>query len=218
MVIVFSRKRKIAKHHLGNAGRGLTLGALLILLLVVFLPIILGRQEAKVRLRALNSNVVTFNDLLRLDMQNALKVNQATYFSLEIPKIEAFSQVIANVNTSDQKTYSEALKKGIAHAAGTYLPGMGGSVTFFAHSTDIAANITTYNALFYRLDELAPGDLVNVWFLGEKLTYRVRGSKITPPDDVSVFIKEQSGEKLDLVTCTPRGTTKNRLIVEAELI
>ncbi len=218
MVVIYSRKRKRAKKHLKLAGRGLTLGSLLVLLLVVALPMILGRQEARVRLAALKSNMVSFNDLLRLDADEATKVNPATYFSLEIPKISATSLVIPNVDTHNQKVYGEALKQGVAHAAGTMFPGTGGSVTLFAHSTDIAANIGTYNAVFYRLDELNPGDTITIWYLGEKLTYSVVGRRVTPPNDVAVFTKETGADKLYLVTCTPRGTTQNRLIVEAKLV
>jgi len=76
--------------------------------------------------------------------------------------------------------------------------------------------VSWYNAVFYRLDELAPGDEIIVWFLGEKKLYRVTGSKILPPNNVEAFKAEKNGEKLYLVTCTPRGTTKNRLIVEAK--
>ena len=188
------------------------------LLLVVALPMILGRQEARLRLEQLKSNIVTFSDLLRLEADEQSKVNPATYFSLEIPKIGAYSQVIPNVNTHSQKVYSEALKQGVAHAAGTLLPGSGGSVTLFAHSTDLAANIDTYNAVFYRLDELEVGDTITLWYMGEKLTYSVVGSRVTPPADVAVFTKEVNGDKLYLVTCTPRGTTQNRLIVEAKLV
>jgi len=93
---------------------------------------------------------------------------------------------------------------------------MGGAVTLFAHSTDMEVNVAMYNAVFYRLDELVPGDEIIVWFLGEKKVYRVTGSKILPPSNVEVFKAEKNGEKLYLVTCTPRGTTRNRLIVEAE--
>src|SRR3989344_9329969 len=119
MVVIYSRKRRKTKHHVGLLGRGLTLGSLLVLLLVVALPMLLGRQEAKLRLAALKSNMITFNDLLRLDADEQTKVNPATYFSIEIPKIGAVSQVIPNVDTHNQKVYGEALKKGVAHAAGT---------------------------------------------------------------------------------------------------
>lgn len=216
MVIVYSRKKRLVKKNLTHAGRGILLGSVLVLLTTILLPFSLGKQQNYQRLKELANNQITFNDLLRLNAAETIKVTPLSYFSLEIPKIEAKAQVTANVNSGDKKEYQSVLKQGVAHAAGTYLPGMGGSVTLFAHSTDIEANVSWYNAVFYRLDELVKGDEIIVWFLGQKQVYKVIGSRITGPNDVGMFRAEKNGEKLYLVTCTPRGTTKNRLIVEAE--
>ncbi|MCX6816573.1 MAG: class E sortase [Candidatus Beckwithbacteria bacterium] len=215
-VVVFSRKRNHIKKNLIHIGRGILLGTVLVLATMILLPFSVGKQQAIKRLKELKTNQITFNDLLRLDAAEALKVTPLSYFSLEIPKIGAAAKVLANVNSVDRKEYESALKQGVAHAAGTYLPGMGGSVTLFAHSTDSEANVSLYNAVFYRLDELVKGDEIIVWFLGEKKAYRVVGSEVVPVNDTSVFQAEKNGEKLYLVTCTPRGTTKNRLVVEAQ--
>ena len=196
--------------------RGLTLGALLVVLTTAILPIWLNRAEAAKRLAELKKSQITFADLLRVEANKPVAITDSTYFTVEIPKVGAYSKVIANVNPADSQIYTEALKEGIAHAAGTYLPGMGGTVTLFSHSTDLAANVAYYNAVFYRLDELVPGDEVTVWFLGERRVYRVEEVKVTPPSDVSIFERQNDGEKLILMTCTPRGTTKNRLVVTAK--
>jgi LPXTG-site transpeptidase (sortase) family protein len=207
MVVVYSRKRRLVKKNLTHAGRGILLGSVLVLVTTLLLPFSLGKKPTYQQ--------ITFNDLLRLNAADVLKVTPLSYFSLEIPKIKATAKVTANVNSADKKEYQSALKQGVVHAAGTYLPGMGGSVTLFAHSTDIESNVGLYNAVFYRLDELVAGDEVIVWFLGEKRVYRMVGSRVVTANDTSMFRAEKNGEKLYLVTCTPRGTTKNRLIVEA---
>lgn len=216
MVILFSRRRQSLKRRLTHLGRGILLGSALVLATTILLPFSVGKQQQYKRLKELTSNQITFNDLLRLNAADMIKVTPLSYFSLEIPKIGAKSIVAANVNSADKKEYQSALKQGVAHAAGTYLPGMGGTVTLFAHSTDSEANVALYNAVFYRLDELVPGDEIVVWFLGERKVYRVIGSRIASSNDVSMFQAEKTKEKLYLITCTPRGTTKNRLIVEAE--
>ena len=208
MVVIYSRKRRLIKKNLTHTGRGILLGSVLVLGVMFLLPFSVGKKPTYQQ--------ITFSDLLRINAADLIKVTPLSYFSLEIPKIRAKAQVTANVNSADKKEYQAVLKQGVAHAAGTYLPGMGGAVTLFAHSTDMEVNVAMYNAVFYRLDELVPGDEIIVWFLGEKKVYRVTGSKILPPSNVEVFKAEKNGEKLYLVTCTPRGTTKNRLIVEAE--
>ncbi len=211
MVVIFSSQRRRLKTRLSHTGRGLFFGAALVLLAAVTLPFIL-----KPKVEPLTQ--ITFSDLLRIAADEAPQFTEASFFSIDIPKIGARSKIIANVDAADKFEYGQALSKGVAHAAGTFLPGMDGAVTLFAHSTDFEANVSQYNAIFYRLDELTAGDLVTVWYLGKKYDYRVVGSRVVPPSDVSVFTSQTGEAKLYLVTCTPRGTTKNRLIVEADLL
>lgn len=208
MVVVFSRRRRLAKGRLTHAGRGLFLGAFLVLAGIIALPYALKSPVQPL-------TQITFSDLLRIAADEAPQFTEASFFSLDIPKISAKSKIIANVDAADKFEYGQALAKGVAHAAGTFLPGMNGAMTLFAHSTDFEANVSQYNAVFYRLDELTVGDLVTVWYLGKKYDYQVIGSQIVKPNDASVFTSRPGASKLYLVTCTPRGTTKNRLIVEA---
>lgn len=217
--ILFQRpkRRDKVKKGLSTWGKGLALGSLLVMITTGLLPVIIGKEEAKERLRQLSSQV-TFSDLLRINADEQARVTPATYFTIDIPKIGAKSFVKDNVDAANEKEYKKVLKTGIAHAKGTLLPGMGGGVTLFAHSTDVAVNVGRFNAVFYRLDELEKGDMVIVWFLGERYSYRVTGSLVTDPSDVEVFKQSSDGEKLYLVTCTPRGTTDKRLIVEASLL
>ena len=211
MIVVFSRKRRLVKKRLTHTGRGLFLGALLVLLTTVALPLVL-RQAVKPLTQ------ITFSDLLRIEADQAPQFTDASFFSINIPKISAQSRIIPNIDAADKFAYGQALERGVAHAAGTFLPGMDGAMTLFAHSTDIEVNVARFNAVFYRLDELVAGDQVTIWYLGQKYDYRIPGARIVPPGDVSVFTSQPGATELYLVTCTPRGTTKNRLIVAAQRI
>lgn len=141
-------------------------------------------------------------------------------FSLIIPKIHAKGKVIANVDPADESAYMAALKTGIAHAKGTYLPGGKGNIYLFAHSTDSPLNIVRYNAVFYLLRELEPGDGVEVYFSGVKHRYRVTDKKIVEPTDVSYLTpyNQEAKEQLILQTCWPPGTTLKRLLIFADKI
>ncbi len=211
MIVVFSRKTRQIKKRLTHTGRGLFLGALLVLMTTAALPLLLKTKPQPL-------TQITFSDLLRIDADQAPEITEATFFTIDIPKIGAKSRVIPNVDAADKFAYGQALAQGVAHAAGTFLPGMNGATTLFAHSTDFSANVERYNAVFYRLDELNPGDTLTLWYLGKKYDYRVVKTRVTAPTDTEVFKSQTGSAKLYLVTCTPRGTTKNRLIVEAELI
>ncbi|MBI4058134.1 class E sortase [Candidatus Gottesmanbacteria bacterium] len=139
-------------------------------------------------------------------------------FSLVIPKIHAKSKIIANVDPGDERAYMAALKEGVAHAQGTFFPGGLGNIYLFAHSTDSPFNIIRYNAVFYLLRELEPGDEVLVYFSGTKHRYQVTDKKIVEPADISYLtpFNPENKEQLILQTCWPPGTTLKRLIVFAE--
>src|SRR3989339_451702 len=55
-------------------------------------------------------------------------------FGIVVPKIGANSKVIANVDPYNSKVYQRALTQGVAHAAGTVLPGEIGNSFLFSHS------------------------------------------------------------------------------------
>lgn len=203
--IVWLGRRQRLKKRLLWLGRGLlaaSLGLALVLYLPVFFPQFWPQQEKPVKSR-FNTGVIQ-------------RLTEEEVFWLKIPKIGAQAKVIANVDPTDKEEYLQALKEGVAHAAGTFFPGMRGNITLFAHSTDSPVNVRRWNAVFYRLDELKIGDEVEVIFLGRHYVYRVTAKRVAPPSDTKIFEKQPGEERLYLQTCTPRGTSLKRLIVMAE--
>jgi len=114
----------------------------------------------------------------------------------------------------------DALKKGIAHALGTGLPGVKSDINrtiyLFAHSTSAPSLVAQYNAQFYLLNKMEIGDEINLTFWAKNYKYRVTEIKITDPSDVSFLTPQTDKELLVLATCTPPGTTWKRLLVIAE--
>ncbi|OGG14123.1 hypothetical protein A2773_05220 [Candidatus Gottesmanbacteria bacterium RIFCSPHIGHO2_01_FULL_39_10] len=137
------------------------------------------------------------------------------YFSVVIPKIGANAKVIPNVNAADSDEYLSALEKGVAHASGTDFPGGRSTVYLFAHSTDSFWNVGRYNAVFYLLKELNPGDEINVFFARVRHKYKVVERRIVSPNEVNYLTDKSPYEQLILQTCWPPGTTLERLLVIA---
>lgn len=137
-------------------------------------------------------------------------------FSVVIPKIGANSNIIANVDPSNEDEYLRALVEGVAHAKGTSFPGLGGTTYLFAHSADNFWNVGTYNAVFYLLNKLEPGDEINIFFQGERFKYIVEKTEIVDPSQVEFITSHRGqGEELILQTCYPPGTTWKRTLVFA---
>lgn len=137
-------------------------------------------------------------------------------FSLVIPKIGANAKIVPNVDPSDENSYLEALKQGIAHANGTAFPGEGGHIYLFAHSTDYIWNIGSYNAVFYLLYKMEVGDEINIFYKGERYVYEVTEKEIIDPENVDVLTRKTDYELLTLQTCWPPGTILKRLIISAK--
>lgn len=142
-----------------------------------------------------------------------LKLN--SYFSLNIPEIGAKANIIPNVDAGSFEEYSQVLKKGIAHAAGSNFPGQGKVIYLFSHSTDSPLNFSRYNAVFYLLGRLEKGDKIYVYFLDQKYSYKVTQKVITGASDTSWFEDGGKGERLVLQTCDPPGTSLRRLLIIA---
>ncbi len=141
-----------------------------------------------------------------------------TDFSILIPKITASAPIIAQTDPFDKEKYTSALKKGVAHAQGSALPGQPGNVYLFAHSTDSFYNVGKYNAVFYLIGKLEKKDKIYIYYKSIKYTYEVTDKAIVNPEETKYLNRLSEENTLTLQTCYPPGTTFKRLIVIAKEI
>lgn len=154
---------------------------------------------------------------LFVNSTDQLLIPKDTNFDILIPKIGANSIVFPNVDPSDPDNYLPILKKGVAQARGTSLPGEKGTIYLFAHSTDNFWDVGLYNAVFYLLKNLNSGDAITIFYQGKRYNYTVSDSKIVDPSDVSFITNAKTTQsQLVLQTCWPPGTTWKRLLVIAK--
>lgn len=140
-----------------------------------------------------------------------------TVFSIVIPKIDANSRIIENVDASSPKAYLPALKKGVAQAAGSATPNEKGTTYLFAHSTDNFWDVGQYNAVFYLLKNLELGDSVVLFYQNKRYDYKVTDKKIVDPTEVGYIVNSKKTDtQVILQTCWPPGTTWKRLLVIAK--
>jgi sortase A len=101
------------------------------------------------------------------------------------------------------------LRTGPGHYPQTPLPGERGTVA-------IAGHRTTYGAPFRDVDDLEPGDRIELRMPYGRFTYRVERTRIVPPTEVSV-IDRVSFDRLVLSACHPLYSAAQRIIVFARL-
>lgn len=133
-----------------------------------------------------------------------------------IPKIHAQAPIIENVDPWNETKYKAALRKGVAQAENTGLPGDQKTMYLFAHSSGFPWELLHNNAPFLRLGELKKGDSIEITKNGKRFYYRVSDKKTIWPTQVE-YLTKQSKSNLILQTCTPIGTSLKRLLVFAKL-
>jgi sortase A len=124
---------------------------------------------------------------------------------LEIPRISLNRIVVEGATAGD-------LKKGPGHFPETPLPGQLGNAA-------IAGHRTTNLAPFFDIDSLQPGDEIKVTTLNGQYVYKVTGTEVVAPTDYALVIPTVDITKatLTLVSCTPRYSATNRIVVRSEL-
>lgn len=140
-----------------------------------------------------------------------------TNFGIVVEKINANAKVIAEVDPGNEREYIRALSQGVAHAKGTAYPGQKGNIYLFSHSADAPWNIVRFNAIFYLLGKLEPGDRVILFYQGRRYDYIVFDKAVVGAQDTKYLTQTYDESILTLQTCDPPGTLVNRLIVRAKL-
>ena len=158
---------------------------------------------------------VSLSDILQRNRVQPL-IPADPQYSILIPKLGANAKIIPGINAANEREYLDALKLGVAQASGTGNPGEGHHIYLFAHSTNTFSNVSRYNALFYLLYKLEPGDEINLYYQGVRHKYQVTGSTIVDPSEVSYLTSTTDFETVTLQTCWPPGTTLQRMLVFAE--
>lgn len=125
---------------------------------------------------------------------------------LDIPRIGMEGTIIIEgVRPSD-------LRDGPGHFPETPLPGQYGNAALAGHRT-------THGQPFFRIDELAPGDDIIVTTLAGRYTYVVTGTVIVGPNDYQKVIPtvDPTRATIVLTSCHPRWSTRQRIVVSAEI-
>ena len=103
------------------------------------------------------------------------------------------------------------LAQGPGHYPGTPLPGQIGDAA-------IAGHRTTHGAPFYNINELVPGDQVQIRTFAGSYTYIVDKPPFpVDPTDVAV-VANTSDAELTLTSCNPRYSARQRLVIKAKLL
>lgn len=137
---------------------------------------------------------------------------------LIIPKLNVDVPVHFNIPLSEVMS---AMNSGVAHyriAGASAFPGEIGNLVITGHSAGDIYSSNPYKYIFSGLERLEDGDLIYVNYNSVRYTYRVVKKEVVEPSNVAALVVDTNKPLLTLVTCTPLGTSRYRLLVTAEQI
>lgn len=139
---------------------------------------------------------------------------------LIIPKLNVDVPVHFGIS-NDTATINAAMEEGVAQFSipgASAMPGEIGNLVISGHSAgDIYSN-NQYKFIFSGLERLTNGDLIYINHDGVRYTYSVTGMETVEPSDVAALVYETDHPVLTLITCTPLGTSRFRLLVSADQV
>jgi len=140
---------------------------------------------------------------------------------ISIAKIGVVAPMVWSANDNEKDQLAD-LAIGVAHFPQTSSPGQNGNMIISGHSSNYIWAKGSYNYIFKGLNNLQPGDMVDVKTVqqnGKIITFRYKISEkfTAAPDDARIF-DDSGSSTLTLSTCWPLGTNLRRLIVKADLV
>lgn len=137
---------------------------------------------------------------------------------LIIPKLNIDVPVHFGISLSE---VDSAMLNGVAHyriAGASSFPGEIGNTVITGHSAGDIYSSNPYKYIFSGLERLEDGDLIYVNYNSVRYTYRIFKKEVIEPSNVSAIILDTNKPILTLITCTPLGTSRYRLLIFAEQI
>jgi sortase A len=161
-------------------------------------------------------------EITEIDPTVAIAVHENP--TLMIPKLNVEVPITFGSQT-DVKSMNVAMANGVANFSvkgASARPGEIGNFVVSGHSAGNVYGTSDYKFIFSGLTRMEAGDKIYVDYNGVRYTYRVQGTKVVEPTDVQSLAQIANDNEgvpmITLITCTPLGTSRYRLLVYAEQI
>ena len=159
-------------------------------------------------------------EITEIDPTVAIAVHENP--TLMIPKLNVEVPITFGSQT-DVKSMNVAMANGVANFSvkgASARPGEIGNFVVSGHSAGNVYGTSDYKFIFSGLTRMEAGDKIYVDYNGVRYTYRVQGTKVVEPTDVQSLAQVANDNEgvpmITLITCTPLGTSRYRLLVYAE--
>jgi len=154
------------------------------------------------------------NDIATSTLRQIYKSSFPTAdFSIS-PNRVIIKKIGVNAPIVEAKNSEYGLSKGAWHVPESSTPDKGGNTIITGHRFKY---LPPNNLTFYLFHKLGVGDQVYIIWHKKDYFYKIKEIKIVPATDLSVM-DQTKDSVLTMFTCDPIYSTKNRLVVIADLI
>ncbi len=141
---------------------------------------------------------------------------------ISIPRIEKNVPLVTVPTHKNWKQLERNIQSGLQGGVVVHpvsrKPGIKGNFFVTGHSSYYAWDKGRFKDVFALLHEVEMEDMIEIFWEGEKYTYQVKEIKVVAPTETSVLNQPKDKSILTLMTCTPVGTNKNRLVLVGKLV
>lgn len=123
---------------------------------------------------------------------------------------------LAAASSMENTDILRALQIGVVRYPNGVEPGQPGVVAIAGHSTGEPWK-GRYRFAFLHARKLRPRDIIEVDHAGTRYTYVVTGQRMVNPKETPFLESAAETSRISIITCWPLWTTKQRLVVDAEL-
>lgn len=170
-----------------------------------------ARNFRQKNLKPRNQAAQVFKDMKIYPSDNRLyipRINKNVPL-ITVPKHQNWNQLEKNIQSG--------LREGVVVHPVSHTPGNFGNFFLTGHSSYYTWDKGRFKDVFALLHEVKVGDTVEVYWEGKKYVYKIKAEEVIPPTAVEVLNQPKDKFLITLMTCTPVGTNKNRLILTGEL-
>ncbi|HSH56265.1 MAG TPA: class D sortase [Candidatus Limnocylindrales bacterium] len=136
---------------------------------------------------------------------------------LQIPSVNISAPIVFDEKSFEESKVQLALRRGVVHYGTTAVPGQADNTVIVGHSSGQLWAPGDYKFVFTHLDKVKQNDRIFVDYQGTRYIYRVSEILVVDPTNVSV-VQPTTKPLLTLITCTPVGTSKQRLVIRANQV
>lgn len=161
------------------------------------------------------------NTIIEIDPTVAVNIHKEP--TLIIPKLNIEAPITFGAK-NDVSSMMTAMGNGVAHFSvpgASAVPGQFGNFVISGHSAGNVYEQSDYKFIFSGLTRMGKDDKVYVDYNGVRYTYKITGTQTVEPTNVASLVKigdDASAPAITLLTCTPLGTSRYRLLVYGEQI